>query len=142
MTTPAHEWPTRTTGPSAFRIARLVAAASFSRESSGFWTATTLRPTFSRYGMTLCQDDPSANAPWTRTTDLAFSSAAQAGRPIANIALRNTPGPTTPLQSFMAALLGLVGFRLSPLWSFVSRGLLGVGPAEYYARRGHIDQSL
>src|SRR5215467_8900496 len=81
MTTPAHEWPTRTTGPCAFRIARLVAAASFSRESSGFWTAMTLRPTFSRYGMTLCQDDPSANAPWTRTTDLAFTSAAElAGR--------------------------------------------------------------
>src|ERR1700751_2606459 len=27
MTAPAHEWPTRTTGPSAFRSARLVAAA-------------------------------------------------------------------------------------------------------------------
>src|SRR5215510_15427164 len=39
MTTPAHEWPTRTTGPSAFRIARLVAVASFSRDSSGFLEA-------------------------------------------------------------------------------------------------------
>jgi len=36
----------------------------------------------------------------------------------------------------------LVGTRLSPLWLFVRGGLLGVGPAEYYARRGHIDQSL
>src|SRR5215813_1774643 len=42
----------------------------------------------------------------------------------------------------MATLLGLVGIRLSPLWLFVRGGLLGVGPAEYYARRGHIDQSL
>src|SRR5215467_195553 len=32
--------------------------------------------------------------------------------------------------------------RLSSLWLFVRGGLLGVGPAEYYARRGHIDQSL
>src|SRR5215831_17747040 len=42
----------------------------------------------------------------------------------------------------MATLIGLVGIRLSPLWLFVHGGLLGVGPAEYYARRGHIDQSL
>src|SRR5215470_13941854 len=42
----------------------------------------------------------------------------------------------------MATLLGLVGIRLSPLWLFVRGGLLGVGPAEYDARRGHIDQSL
>src|SRR5262249_16252621 len=88
--------------------------------------------------MTLCQDDPSANAPWTRTTDLAFSSAAKAGRPIAPIALRRTLKPITPLQNFMANSL----VRLSPLWLFVRGGPLGVGPAEYCARRDHIDQSL
>src|SRR5215510_5532083 len=42
----------------------------------------------------------------------------------------------------MATLRGLVGIHLSRLWLFVRGGLLGVGPAEYYARRGHIDQSL
>src|SRR5262249_14160078 len=34
------------------------------------------------------------------------------------------------------------GHPLSPLWLFVRGGLLGVGPAECYARRGHTDQSL
>src|SRR5262249_49071177 len=111
MTAPAHEWPTRTTGASAFRIARLVAATSSSRESSGFWTATTLRPAFSRYRMTLCQDDPSANAPWTKTTVLAFSSVAQAGKPITPIVLRRKPKPTTLLYIFMTNLIGLVGSR-------------------------------
>src|ERR1700757_1001059 len=109
MTAPAHEWPTRTTGPSAFRIARLVAATSLSSESSGFWTATTLSPAFSRYGMTFCQHDPSANAPWTRTAVLAFSWAAEAGRPIVAIAVRRRHKPITPLHDFMATLLHLVG---------------------------------
>src|SRR6516162_10167077 len=109
MTAPAHEWPTRTTGPSAFRIARLVAATSLSSESSGFWTAMTLSPAFSRYGITFCQHDPSANAPWTRTAVLAFSSAAEAGRPIAATAVRRSFKPTTPLYDFMAAFLHLLG---------------------------------
>src|ERR1700752_2940730 len=74
MTAPAHEWPTRTTGPSAFRIARLVAATSLSSESSGFWTAITLSPAFSRYGMTFCQHDPSANAPWTVVQVVIFKT--------------------------------------------------------------------
>src|SRR6516225_3116275 len=108
MTAPAHEWPTRTTGPSAFRIARLVAATSLSSESSGFWTAMTLSPAFSRYGMTFCQHDPSANAPWTRTAVLAFSWAAEAGRPIAPIAVRRRLKPTTPLYDFIATFLHLV----------------------------------
>src|SRR5262249_43635281 len=114
MTAPAHEWPTRTTGPSAFRIARLVAATSFSSESSGFWTAMTLSPAFSRYGMTFPQDDPSANAPWTRTAVLAFSSAAEAGRPIAAIAVRMRLKPITPLYDFIATFLRLVGILVLP----------------------------
>src|SRR6516164_3363800 len=109
MTAPAHEWPTKTTGPSAFRIARLVAATSLSSESSGFWTAITLSPAFSRYGMTFCQHDPSANAPWTRTAVLAFNWAAEAGRPIAAIAVRRRLKPTTPLYDFIATFLHLVG---------------------------------
>src|SRR5215467_12097567 len=114
MTAPAHEWPTRTTGPSAFRIARLVAATSSSSESSGFWTAITLRPAFSRYGMTFSQLDPSANAPWTRTAVLAFSWAAEAGRPVATIAVRRRLKPTTPLHDFIATLLYLVGILVLP----------------------------
>src|SRR5690349_21929155 len=98
MTAPPHEWPTRTTGPSAFRIARLVAATSFSSESSGFWTATTLSPAVSRYGMTFSQLDPSANAPWTRTVVLALSWAAEGGRPVATIAVRRRRRATTPLD--------------------------------------------
>src|SRR6516225_1519512 len=109
MTAPAHEWPTRTTGPSAFRIARRVAATSLSSESSGFWTAITLSPAFSRYGMTFCQHDPSANAPWTRMAVLAFSWAADAGRPIAAIAVRRRLKPRTPLHNFIATFLHLVG---------------------------------
>src|SRR5215468_9464523 len=117
MTAPAHEWPTRTTGPSAFRIARLVAATSLSSESSGFWTAMTLSPAFSRYGMTFCQHDPSANAPWTRTAVLAFSWAAEAGRPVATIAVRRTLKPTTPLYDFIARFLHLVGIVLPSSYS-------------------------
>src|SRR6516225_7086636 len=109
MTAPAHEWPTRTTGPSAFWIARLVAATSLSNESSGFWAAITLSPAFSRYGITFSQLDPSANAPWTRTAVLAFNWAAEAGRPIAAIAVRRRLKPTTPLYDFIATFLHLVG---------------------------------
>src|SRR5262249_50285043 len=109
MTAPAHEWPTRTTGPSAFRIARLVAATSLSSESSGFWTAMTVSPAFSRYGMTFSQLDPSANAPWTSTAVLAFIGVAEAGMPIAAIAVRNRPKVTTPSYDFIAMFLRLVG---------------------------------
>src|SRR5215813_3967382 len=105
MTAPAQEWPTRTTGPSAFRIARLVAATSLSSESSGFWTATTFSPAFSRNGMTFSQLDPSANAPWTRTAVLAFNGAAEAGKPIA---VRRRLKPTMPLYDFIVAFLHLV----------------------------------
>src|SRR5215831_10996995 len=77
MTTPPHECPTSTTGPSASLIARLVAATSFSSESRGFWTATTFSPAFSSIGMTFCHDEPSANAPCTSTAVLALSSAAE-----------------------------------------------------------------
>src|SRR6516164_1378010 len=142
MTAPAHEWPTKTTGPSAFRIARLVAATSLSSESSGFWTAMTLSPAFSRYGMTFCQHDPSANAPWTRTAVLAFSSAAEAGRPTA-IAVRRRLKPTTPLHDFIAPFLHLVRdletqspmFVTTVLWAAylvlrVSIRTLAVGPDE------------
>src|SRR6516225_7712907 len=108
MTAPPHEWPTKTTGPSAFRIVRLVAATSLSSESSGFWTAMTLSPAFSRYGMTFCQHDPSANAPWTRTAVLAFSWAAEAGRPAA-IAVSRRLKPRTPLYDFIATFLHLLG---------------------------------
>src|SRR5689334_3372004 len=108
MTAPPHEWPTRTTGPSAFRIARWVAATSLSSESSGFWTATTLSPAFSRYGMTFSQLDPSANAPWTRTAVLAFGSAARAGWPIATIAVRRLR-LNAPLLDLIATFLRSVG---------------------------------
>src|SRR5262249_400445 len=77
MTTPPHECPTRTTGPSASLIARLVAATSFSSESRGFWTVTTFSPASSSIGMTFCHDEPSANAPCTSTAVLALSSAAE-----------------------------------------------------------------
>src|SRR5215831_14133404 len=73
------------------------------------WTAMTLRPAFSRYGMTFCQHDPSANAPWTRTAVLAFSWAAEAGRPIAATAVRRRLKPTTPLYDFIATFLHLMG---------------------------------
>src|SRR5215471_5995418 len=128
MTTPAHEWPTRTTGPSAFRIARLVAATSLSSESSGFWTAMTLSPAFSRYGMTFCQHDPSANAPWTRTAVLAFSWAAEAGRPIAATAARRRLKPTTLMYDFIATFLRFVGDleTQSPMFSITVGRLFGL----------------
>src|SRR5262245_60520574 len=116
MTAPAHEWPTRTTGPSAFRIARLVAATSVYSEASGFWTAIILSPAFSSIGMTFSHLDPAANATWTSTAVLVFSCAAEAGRPIATAAVKRRLKPTTPLYDFIATFLHLVGilvFRIS-----------------------------
>jgi hypothetical protein len=91
-----------------------VAATSLSSESSGFWTAINLSQAFSRYGMTFSQLDPSANAPWTRTAVLAFSCAAEAGRPIATIAVRRRLKHTTPLHGFIATFLHLVGILVLP----------------------------
>src|SRR5882724_2355726 len=76
MTMPAQECPTRITGPSCMAIARLVAATSSASEESGFWTAVTRRPLASSRGTTLAQLDPSAKAPWTKTTFFTGDAAA------------------------------------------------------------------
>lgn len=53
-------------------ITRLLTASAFfgagsANEVSGSWTAMTSYPRASSMGMTLPHEDPSANAPWTRT---------------------------------------------------------------------------
>src|ERR1700722_20122707 len=49
-------------------MVRLVAATSSSSEVSGGWATPTLKPSFSKILTTAIQPDPSAKAPWTRTT--------------------------------------------------------------------------
>src|SRR3984885_4174284 len=49
-------------------MVRLVAATSSSSEVSGGWATLTLKPSFSNILATAIQPDPSAKAPWTRTT--------------------------------------------------------------------------
>src|ERR1700733_3256800 len=49
-------------------MVRLVAATSSSSEVSGGWATLTLKPSFSKILATAIQPDPSAKAPWTRTT--------------------------------------------------------------------------
>src|SRR3984957_6606312 len=49
-------------------MVRLVAATSSSSEVSGGWGTPTLKPSFSKILTTAIQPEPSAKAPWTRTT--------------------------------------------------------------------------
>jgi hypothetical protein len=70
-TAPAQECPTNTTGPSCSAEARLTVATSLSSEVNESCTATTCSPFVSRRGITLSQLEPSAQAPWTRTTFFA-----------------------------------------------------------------------
>src|SRR5215813_3043358 len=65
---PPHEWPTRMTGAACASRTRLTAAASSASEVNGFCTATTWNPLARSAGMTFCQQEASAHAPWTRTT--------------------------------------------------------------------------
>src|SRR4051794_24389268 len=67
MTWPPYECPARTVGP-LWRLStwRTLATSSAS-EVSGSWTAVTWYPSASRRSMTSLQQDPSAQAPWTRT---------------------------------------------------------------------------
>src|SRR5882724_4516994 len=67
------------TGPLCASMARLVNCTSSDKDVSGFCTATTLSPLAWSNGMTEFQDDPSANAPCTRTTVLAPLGGALAG---------------------------------------------------------------
>src|SRR2546427_5355847 len=68
MTVPAQEWPTSTVGPSCNARMRRVAVTASAREVSGFCTAVAFTPTRRRRPMTSDQQEPSAYAPWTRTT--------------------------------------------------------------------------
>src|SRR5262249_4831369 len=78
--------------------------------------------------MTFCQHDPSANAPWTRTAVLAFSWAAEAGRPIAATAARRRLKPTTLMYDFIATFLRFVGDleTQSPMFSITAGRLFGL----------------
>src|SRR5215472_3770572 len=67
MTDPPHECPTRTTSPSARSIALLVAITSSSRDVVGFCTEITLYPLSISGLITLLQEEPSAQSPWTKT---------------------------------------------------------------------------
>src|SRR5215467_11112898 len=67
MTDPPHECPTRTTSPSARSISLLVAATSSSRDVVGFCTEITLYPSSISGLITLLQQEPSAQSPWTKT---------------------------------------------------------------------------
>src|SRR5262245_35466213 len=64
---PPQEWPTRRTGPSCMPITRWAAVTSSPSELRGFWTAIAFSPRLVSKGMTFAQQEPSANAPCTRT---------------------------------------------------------------------------
>src|SRR5262245_26528190 len=138
MTTPAHEWPTRTTGPSAFRIVRRLAVASFSRDSSGFLEANIFK---------IRNDFVPGRPVSKRTVDQDYRFGFQFGSPswLADCAHRTQEGAqaNNTFVEFHGYTPWFGGRSVfCPLLLFVRGGLLGVGPAEYYARRGHIDQSL
>src|SRR5262245_46297308 len=67
MTDPPQECPTRITSPSARSIALLVAVTSSARDVVGFCTEITLYPLSTSGLMTLPQEEPSAQSPWTKT---------------------------------------------------------------------------
>src|SRR5262249_39861751 len=67
MTDPPQECPTRTTSPSARSSALLVAVTSSARDVVGFCTAITLYPWSTSGLITLLQEEPSAQSPWTKT---------------------------------------------------------------------------
>src|SRR5215467_3345549 len=67
MTDPPQECPTRITSPSARSSALLVAATSSSRDVVGFCTEITLYPLSTSGLITLFQEEPSAQSPWTKT---------------------------------------------------------------------------
>src|ERR1700684_3894708 len=67
-TPPAYAWPARTTGPSVRSMARVTTFTSSSSVVSGMGAAVTLIPACCRPVMTRPQLEPSAHAPWTRTT--------------------------------------------------------------------------
>src|SRR6516164_3474324 len=67
MTDPPQECPTRTTSPSARSIALLVAVTSSARDVVGFCTEITLYPRSTSGLITLLQQEPSAQSPWTKT---------------------------------------------------------------------------
>src|SRR5262249_60980895 len=68
MTDPPQECPTRITSPPARSSALLVAATSSSRDVVGFCTEMTLYPLPTSGPITLFQQEPSAQRPWTKTT--------------------------------------------------------------------------
>src|SRR5262249_6340481 len=67
MTKPPQECPTRMTSPLARSIALLVAVTSSSRDVVGFCTEITSYPLSTSGLITLFQDEPSAQSPWTKT---------------------------------------------------------------------------
>src|SRR5215470_1856513 len=67
MTDPPQECPTRITSPPARSSALLVAATSSSRDVVGFCTEMTLYPLPTSGPITLFQQEPSAQSPWTKT---------------------------------------------------------------------------
>src|ERR1700728_4599479 len=74
-------------------MVRLVAATSSSSEVSGGWATLTLKPSFSKILATAIQPDPSAKAPWTRTTffvggDVAADAPAARASAVAAVANR------------------------------------------------------
>src|SRR5215475_2829941 len=67
MTDPPQECPTRITSPSARSIALLVAVTSSASDVVGFCTEITLYPWSTSGLITLLQEEPSAQSPWTKT---------------------------------------------------------------------------
>src|SRR5262245_49046867 len=67
MTNAPQECQTRITSPSTRSIARLVAVTSSAREVVGFCTEITLYPLSTSGLITLFQQEPSAQSPWTKT---------------------------------------------------------------------------
>src|SRR5271168_4864 len=87
ITPPAYAWPASTTGPSVRSMTRMTALMSSSSVVSGMGAAVTLMPACCRPVMTRAQLDPSAHAPWTRTT---VGAVELMGRPFQGV----VPDPT------------------------------------------------
>src|SRR6478736_5175844 len=98
MTDPPQECPTRITSPSARSIALLVAVTSSARDVVGFCTEITLYPLSTSGLITLFQEEPSAQSPWTKTivgfVFLESPVCANALEPKKNNQLTNNTMPT------------------------------------------------
>src|SRR5262249_31426966 len=104
MTDPPHECPTRTTSPSARSIALLVAVTSSARDVVGFCTEITLYPWSTNGLITLLQEEPSAQSPWTKTIVGFVFRPPQFGQMRLDLGTKRPRTPKCQFFSFMSPI--------------------------------------